>query len=74
MERKDRENAHNIKEDEIRKVRIEMEKFKEQCQEKIRSVKQSQESELQSYKEHVRMAIYIYIYIDIATWLNIYCW
>ena len=53
QERKDRENAHNIKEDEIRKVRIEMEKIEDQYKQKIQSLK----AELQSYKEHVRMAI-----------------
>ena len=42
-----------FKEDEIRKVRIEMENFEAQCEEKIHSVKQSLETELQSYKEHV---------------------
>ena len=53
QERADRENAHKIKEDEIRKVRIEMEKFEAQCEGKILTVKESLETELQSYKEHV---------------------
>ena len=30
-----------------------MEKFKEQCQEEIHSIKQSQEAELQSHEERV---------------------
>ena len=64
QERKDWENAHNIKDDEIRKVRIEMAKFEDKCQVKMKKFEaqcqkkiQSLEAKLQSYKEHVRMAI-----------------
>ena len=54
QERKDRENAHNIKEDEIRKARIEMETFEAQCQEKVRNIQQALEAEVNTLREHVR--------------------
>ena len=57
-ERKDRENAHNIKDDEIRKARIEMETFEADCQEKVRNIKQALEADLNTLREHVRSCRY----------------
>ena len=57
QERKDRENAHNIKEDEIKKVRIEMQEFEAQCQGKVQNVKRSLEDQVAKYKEQVRYKV-----------------
>ena len=55
-ERKDRENAHNIKEDEITKARVKMEEFVAECQEKIENVKQSVEVRMNTLKQQVNYA------------------
>ena len=61
MERKDRENAHSIKEEEINKMRIQMEEFKAECQEKL-------EAQLTTLKKKSDVCTsyklsYVYVYI-----------
>jgi len=39
QERKDQENEQLLKEDEIRKIKIQMQELEAQCQEKVQTVK-----------------------------------
>ena len=66
MERKDRENAHSIKEKEINKMRIQMEEFKAECQEKL-------EAQLATLKKKSDVCTsyklsYVYVHILNAFW------
>ena len=60
QERKDRENEQLLKEDEIRKIRIQMQELEAQCQEKVQTVKKLKESQVVKCKEQVRCGLQIH--------------
>ena len=52
-ERKDRENAHNIKEEEIEKIRIEKEEWMANHDEDIKRVQENYQAQLNTYSRKV---------------------
>ena len=53
QERKDRENAHNIKENEIQKVRVEQEALKAEHHENMQLLQENYKGQVRTYDQKV---------------------